>query len=109
MRGDCKDESVQEDIAFWKRKDSLFICLTMSWETMSLDSICSWQYKESSRSAEPGAGEGRTDSLFMLVFALKNTSLRGRKMDGQSEKNLSFVISKFAVQSFLLPRFHNSL
>lgn len=109
MRGDCKDESVQEDIAFWKRKDSLFICLTMSWETMSLDSICSWQYKESSRSAEPGAGEGRTDSLFMLVFALKKTTLRGRKMDGQSEKNLSFVISKFAVQSFLLPRFHNSL
>lgn len=42
----------------------------------------------SSRSAEPGTGEGRADLPFMLANVLQNTTLRGKKMDGQSETSL---------------------
>lgn len=63
----------------------------------------------SSRSAEPGTGEGRADPPFMLADVLQNTTLSEAEKWTGRVKHLSFVISKFAVQSLLLPRFHNSL
>lgn len=105
MRGDSKDESVQEDIAFWKRKDSLLIHHVLGSPVLRINLFLRIQGKQQKCRAS-NRGE-QTDSSHWCMFC-KTPLSEVEKWMGRV-KHLSFVISKFVMQSFLLPKFHNML